>query len=191
MTQAIDITEPAFAKAFAHPLRVEILGLLENRVASPVQIAAELGSSLSLTSYHVRKLEQFGLVKLVEQRQQRGAVAHYYTATVRPAHSDATWNAIPRFVKWALVGGRVAQAGDGDELERRGVHFSRVQLRLSEHAWEAVAGELEQTLERIEAIRAAEQEALANDPEAESLEATALMMIFESPPTSSSPESGR
>ncbi|HEX8647698.1 MAG TPA: winged helix-turn-helix domain-containing protein [Thermoleophilaceae bacterium] len=194
MTQLVDITDPALAKAFAHPLRIEILGLLENRVASPVQLAAELGSPLSLTSYHVRQLRHLGLVKLVKRRQQRGAVVHYYTATVRPRISDKTWSAIPSFVKRALVGGRIAQVGaeaaaaaEHGGFDREWVHISssRLRLRLSARAWEAVARELESTLERIEAIGVAEQEALADDPKAEWIEASVALMFFETPPPDS------
>jgi DNA-binding transcriptional ArsR family regulator len=194
VTQPVDITDPALAKAFAHPLRIEILGLLENRVASPVQLASELGSPLSLTSYHVRQLKHLGLVKLVKRRQQRGAVVHYYTATVRPRIPDKTWNTIPSFVKRALVGGRIAQAGaeaaaaaERGGFDRDGVHVSRtrMRLRLSTRAWEAVSREIENTLERIEAIRVSEQEALTDDPEADNIEATVLLMFFESPPPDS------
>jgi DNA-binding transcriptional ArsR family regulator len=192
MTQPADITDPALAKALAHPLRIQILGLLENRVASPAQIAAELGSSLSLTAYHVRKLNDLGLVQLVERQQHRGAVAHYYTAAVRPRFSDATWDAIPSFVKRAFIGERITQAGadagaaaERGGFEREGVHVSRTRLRLPVRAWQALSHEFEQVLERIEAMRVAEQEGPADDPEAHYVEATALLMLFESPPPDS------
>lgn len=192
LTQPVDITDPALAKAFAHPLRIEILGLLDNRVASPVQLAAELGSPLSLTSYHVRQLKHLGLVRLVKRRQARGAVVHYYTATVKPRIPDKTWSAIPSFVKRALVGGRIAQAGaeaaaaaERGGFDGEGVHISRTRLRLSQRGWEAVSRELENTERRLYAIRDAEQEALADDPEIEAIEATALLMLFKSPPPES------
>ncbi|MDQ2895534.1 MAG: helix-turn-helix domain-containing protein, partial [Actinomycetota bacterium] len=37
-----DITDPSVAKALAHPLRLRILAALEQRTASPSQLAAEL-----------------------------------------------------------------------------------------------------------------------------------------------------
>jgi DNA-binding transcriptional ArsR family regulator len=42
--------DPTIAKAYAHPLRMEIMDLLDDRVASPSQLAVELGSPLSLTA---------------------------------------------------------------------------------------------------------------------------------------------
>lgn len=192
MTQPVDITDPALAKAFAHPLRIEILGLLENRVASPVQLSAELGSALSLTSYHVRQLKHLGLVKLVKRRQSRGAVVHYYTATVRPRIPDKTWNAIPSFVKRALVGGRIAQAGaeaaaaaERGGFDRDGVYVTRTRMRLTGDGWRAMTRVFDRMIEEIESVRVADQAALADDPDAEPIEATALLMFFESPPPES------
>ncbi len=41
-------------KALAHPLRVEILAILNERVASPNELAKGLGEGLSQVSYHVK-----------------------------------------------------------------------------------------------------------------------------------------
>ena len=38
MTVPVDITDPRIAKAYAHPLRIHILGMLDDRVASPSEI---------------------------------------------------------------------------------------------------------------------------------------------------------
>lgn len=47
-------------------------------------------------------------------------------------------------------------------------------------------------IEEIESVRVAEQAVLADDPEAECIEGTALLMLFESPPPDSfaSPAAG-
>ena len=71
LTVPIDITDAKLAKAYAHPLRIQILGLLDNRIASPREIAAELGTPLSNTSYHVRQLVSLGFVELVGRRASR------------------------------------------------------------------------------------------------------------------------
>ena len=68
MTIPLDITDARIVRAYAHPLRIHILGLLDNRVASPREIAAELGTPLSNTAYHVRQLVALGLVELVGRR---------------------------------------------------------------------------------------------------------------------------
>ena len=56
MTVPIDITDAKIVKAYAHPLRIRILDLLDERVASPSELASELETPLSNTAYHVRQL---------------------------------------------------------------------------------------------------------------------------------------
>ncbi len=104
-----DITDPALAKALAHPLRTRILAALEDRIASPSELAAELDVSLGVMSYHVRRLEALGLVKLVKRTPRRGAVEHYYKATARPRITSAGWGATPGVVKEAMIAASVQQ----------------------------------------------------------------------------------
>lgn len=192
MTEPIDITDPALAKAYAHPLRVQILGLLENRVATPAQLATEMGAGLSQTSYHVRQLRAFGLIKLVERRVKRGAVEHYYTATVRPTITDVGWSQVPKIVKRAMVGGAIAQAGkelaesaDRGGLDRDDMHFTRTRLTLTREGWKEVSRVLTDALERIDAIAATSAVEPEDDPDVERDEATVVMLLFESPPPDS------
>jgi DNA-binding transcriptional ArsR family regulator len=66
-------------RAFAHPLRLEILRSLGER-ASPTDLSRRLGQPLGTVSYHVRVLADQGLLRLVEQAPRRGAIEHYYAA---------------------------------------------------------------------------------------------------------------
>ena len=51
-------------KAMAHPLRVQILRILElRRRASVTSLAEELGETTGATSYHLRQLAQHGFVE--------------------------------------------------------------------------------------------------------------------------------
>ena len=92
MTQSSkkDSVEQIVAKAFAHPLRVQILIILNERVASPNLLAQELDQSLNLVAYHVRVLEKYDCIELVDTKQRRGATEHFYRAT--RASSSATPN---------------------------------------------------------------------------------------------------
>ena len=54
------IDDPRYVKAMSHPLRVRILAMLDERKASPNQLAGWLGASLGTVAYHVRTLEQLG-----------------------------------------------------------------------------------------------------------------------------------
>ncbi|MEA2427689.1 MAG: hypothetical protein QOF37_1317 [Thermoleophilaceae bacterium] len=97
-------------KALAHPLRVQILSVLEERVASPSDLAEELGAPLGNVSYHVRTLADLGLLKLVRRRTRRGAVEHYYQARGRATVSDRAWSQVPSVVRKSMVGVALEQA---------------------------------------------------------------------------------
>jgi DNA-binding XRE family transcriptional regulator len=74
--------DPAWMQALAHPLRVKILvRLLEDERASPVELAATLGASLGVASYHVRRLRTLGFIVLVGRTQVRGSLQHHYELT--------------------------------------------------------------------------------------------------------------
>jgi len=72
------------AKAASHPLRVRILRALEEKTASPSQLAAELGEPLSNVSYHVATLVDLDALELVEVRPVRGTLKHFYAAKHQP-----------------------------------------------------------------------------------------------------------
>jgi DNA-binding transcriptional ArsR family regulator len=59
-----NIDDPRYVKALSHPIRVRVLALLEERMASPVELAEVLGVSLGSVSYHVRNLHRLGLIEL-------------------------------------------------------------------------------------------------------------------------------
>jgi DNA-binding transcriptional ArsR family regulator len=76
-----DLPSPAaLAKALGHPVRVQALTILIDRISSPKEIAAQLGKQLPNVSYHVRQLERLGLIELVEEEPVSGSVAHFFQA---------------------------------------------------------------------------------------------------------------
>jgi len=79
-----ELEDPRYAKALAHPLRVRILAMLEERDASPVQLAGRLEAPLGTVAYHVRTLERLGLIEMVATHQRRGATEHVYATRRHP-----------------------------------------------------------------------------------------------------------
>lgn len=78
--QALSIDQ-RLAKALSHSLRARLLTLIAEGKASPKQAAEQLGEDIRSVAYHVRVLQRLGCVELVETRQRRGAVEHFYRAT--------------------------------------------------------------------------------------------------------------
>ncbi len=76
------IEEPAAALAMLDPLRSRVLAaLIEPGSASSV--AADLGLARQKVNYHLRALEDLGLVRLVEERPRRGLTERIVVATAR------------------------------------------------------------------------------------------------------------
>src|SRR6187551_3334144 len=97
--QSLDLVDPRIAKALSHPMRARILGILDERVASPNEIAEMIDERLPNVSYHVRALLDLGCVELVRTEQRRGAIEHYYRGVVRPFFDDRDWARLSRRTK--------------------------------------------------------------------------------------------
>jgi DNA-binding transcriptional ArsR family regulator len=187
MKKVQTLDDPRYVKALSHPLRVRILAILEERTASPVQLAALLDASLGVVSYHVRTLERFGLVKLVRTNPVRGAVEHHYRARERPTISDEGWaNAAPvakqAFISSFLhqVGAYTNAAAAAGGFDKANAHFSRTVARLDDKGWAQLAKACEQLLGRIDAIEADAAKRIAKDPHAEDVvDAGLVIMLFE------------
>jgi DNA-binding transcriptional ArsR family regulator len=186
VTVPVDITDARLIKAYAHPLRLQILSLLDNRVASPKQIATELDTPLPNTAYHVRQLASLGLVELVRRTARGGAIEHHYTARVRPTVPDEVWATLPEIVKRAYSGGllqeaitQMVAAAEEDGFLAPESHFTRTPGRLDAKGWKAVSKEMLKTLERIERIVEDSEARLAASPDDEGKTANIVMAFFE------------
>jgi hypothetical protein len=178
------------AKAFAHPLRVQILIILNERVTSPNNLAKELGESLNLVAYHVRVLEKFECIELVKTKQRRGATEHFYRATRRQFFTDSEWERMPASLRPGLSDamlkavlddiGEAVNSATFDELADR--HLSRTPMVVDEKGWEDVASLLSDTLDRVLEIQMEASQRLA---ESESREEGMLSKVeilhFKSP----------
>jgi DNA-binding transcriptional ArsR family regulator len=161
--------EQIVAKAFAHPLRVQILIILNERVASPNLLAQELDQSLNLVAYHVRVLEKYDCIELVDTKQRRGATEHFYRATRRQFLTDSEWSQMPAVLRPGLSGAMLkalfedveeaVSEGTFDQLEDR--HLSRTPMVVDARGWSEVAGLLSSTLDRLLEIQAESSARLA------------------------------
>jgi hypothetical protein len=187
-TKKKDGVEQIVAKAFAHPLRVQILIILNERVASPNLLSQELGQSLNLVAYHVRVLEKYDCIELVDTKQRRGATEHFYRATRRQFLSDSEWARMPAALRPGLSGAMLkavfddieeaVSKGTFDELQDR--HLSRVPMVVDKKAWGDVVTLLLGTLDRLLEIQAEASERLAKGDETGML-SKVEMLHFKSP----------
>lgn len=95
-------------KAIAHPLRLQILALANQRTISPSEYSEEMGASLSTVSYHFRKLADLGFLELVEEIPKRGSREHRYRGR-RPVDAAALDSRDDAIFHWA--GGGMDETG--------------------------------------------------------------------------------
>jgi DNA-binding transcriptional ArsR family regulator len=189
MKSISDINDPRLVKALAHPLRVQILAVLQDRTASPSDLAEELAAPLGNVSYHVRILAKLGLLKLVRKRQRRGAIEHLYRASGRVRVSDRAWGQVPGIVKGAMVDATLDQVGRYVEqsaakggFDRPEAHISRQPMRLDAKGWKELSTAVGALLNRANAIEAESQKRLERRNHDGEFEAGLVMMLFESAP---------
>ncbi|MFE6775710.1 winged helix-turn-helix domain-containing protein [Streptomyces sp. NPDC057702] len=97
------LTDPRALRAYAHPTRMRLVGLLRAHGPCTATRAAELtGESVASCSYHLRMLAKYGLVEVAAGGQGR----------------EKPWRATARFTEWphSSTEPAVAEAANAVEL---------------------------------------------------------------------------
>jgi DNA-binding transcriptional ArsR family regulator len=192
MKQITEINDPRLVKALAHPLRVQILRVLQGRVASPSELAEELEARIGNVSYHMRVLERLELVELARTKPRRGAVEHYFRARGTLRITDKAWAQVPDIVKDAMVAATLEQitryvhtAASIGGFEGEYAHLSRHALVLDEQGFTDLAVAMRELIDRAREIEAASATRAKKGDHAQAEINTGLvMMLFETPPAS-------
>lgn len=182
-----EVVDPRIVKALGHPVRAQALAILNERVASPNEIAKELGKSVGHVSYHVKVLERCDCIELVSTAPRRGAVEHYYRATSRVFLSDEDWKRLPASIRPGMTttllkdivsdAGTALEAGTFDERER---HLSWTPLAVDERGWKEINDGLAQLLDTVLSVQLESAERLAASGEP-GFSMSVSMMAYETP----------
>jgi DNA-binding transcriptional ArsR family regulator len=176
-------------KALAHPLRVQILMILNERMASPNELSKELEEGLSQVSYHVKVLKDFECIEMVKTEPRRGAVEHYYRATARAFFTDAEYKHLPDSIKpgataavFRMMMEDVSGALQGGTFTARDdMHLSWTPGLVDEQGWDESVALVNETLEQLIKIHAGSAKRLAKSGD-EGIQTTAVLMNFEGLP---------
>ena len=189
MKPITDIDDPRYVKALAHPLRIRILAMLADRVASPVQLAAHLDATLGTVAYHVRTLHSLGLVELVDTRQRRGATEHYYRAREHPRFPDDAWSGLAPVAKQRMLSAILQQVGQyvtssaaAGGFDHADAHMTRLSLRLDDRGFRQLAAASRMWLREAERIEEAAAERLERGTDGDGdacVDAGLVVMVFE------------
>jgi DNA-binding transcriptional ArsR family regulator len=174
-------------RSLAHPLRVRILDILSDRIASPNLLSEELDVGLSHVSYHTRALDKYGALELVRTEPRRGATEHFYKATPQAFVGHSAWREVPD----SLLGGvsaatlrtfldkAIAALEAGTLDGRKDTVFRWMPLLLDEDGWKEVAAILEEATNLILAAHLRSQDRLNEDGKSDAVSTVIGMACFE------------
>lgn len=157
---------PDILKVLAHPARAHALHILNQRTASPKELAHEIGTSVGKMAYHVRELHKIGYIELVKTVPRRGATEHFYRAIKRPIFSDEEWAQFPEQARVGIVHEQLKVAGEllsealssGSFERRENRHNTLFETTVDEQGWEEAMEVLKETMEKIDEIQAVSTE---------------------------------
>jgi DNA-binding transcriptional ArsR family regulator len=172
-------------KALSHPLRFHILEVLNQRVASPSEIAEELNEPLGNVAYHTKILLENEAIEQVRTAPVRGALEHFYRALIRPWFEDDMAAHLPVSVRRALFGeiieyiwGDVVAASEEGGFDDPKTNITRNHLDLDEEAYEELVDLLNSVVDRALELHAEAAPRLAAlAPEERDEHRTALMIM--------------
>ena len=158
------MTDPQLAAALSHSTRVHILSVVNTRLASPPELAKELGEPVPNINYHVNILLELGCIEVAESRPKYGTrvVENFYRAKKLQYLDDSAWEQLGLQGKWEvvipilrLISGDIndAMAG-GTFLDPDDNHVSRTPMLVDQNGWEETKDVLADALDRLLEVKA-------------------------------------
>jgi DNA-binding transcriptional ArsR family regulator len=182
-------------EVLTHPLRYKCLILLTEKVASPAELARDLGVDVSDLSYHVRVLRECNAIELVESIPGPTAVQHFYRAAHRAELDDEAY--LRMTIDERIAAGRVtaqmifADVASSMETgvfgERFNHHISRFPLTVDEEGWEELTDIYARALEETYEVTKRTALRMAENPDAARVQTRVATLLFEMPPKDRAP----
>ncbi|MET0557435.1 MAG: hypothetical protein ABW065_02010 [Solirubrobacterales bacterium] len=184
-----EVIDQRLVKALGHPLRIKILEILTERVASPNRLSGQLDAGLSHVAYHTRALDECGCLELVDTAKRRGATEHFYKAAPRSFIGDRIWRRVPRVLLGGVSGATLQsfmdravaalEAGTIDRREDTVLYWMPV--RLDEQGWKETTATMEAAVDQVLAVQAESHKRLAKSKGSEAISAIVGVAGFETP----------
>jgi DNA-binding transcriptional ArsR family regulator len=173
-------------KALSHPLRVQILAVLNDRTASPNMLSKELEEGLSQVSYHVKVLKDLDSIEMVKTEPRRGAVEHYYRAKQRAFVPTWLAKAMPKSTQFAMANDVLGEIDkdlktsleQGTFYRRRDLVVARDPQIFDSKACEDAEELAAEFVERFGKLGAETATRLTNGESDESFPVSAVLLVF-------------
>ncbi len=183
-SEAID---QRLVRALAHPLRVQILEILTERVASPNRLSEALDSGLTDVAYHTRALDKCGCLELVDTARRRGATEHFYKAVPNAFVGTPAWRQVPRSILSGVSAAtlrtfldKAIAALEAGTIDRReDTIFRWMPLSLDRQGWEEVTAIMEEATNLVLSAHLRSQDRLSESGAREEISTVVGMASFE------------
>lgn len=180
------------AKAFAHPLRAELLTMLNEKPGSAKDLKDRLGEkgieeSLNLVAYHLRVLVEIKCVELVDTEAIRGATKKIYRGTTRMLLDEGIWPNLSKESRVAISAGAIGETAEraqqaleeGTFDKRKDRAIINLKMNLDERGWKEILKVIHDAYHRCEDI---EPEAINRTPDPDERFCTTISLLaYESP----------
>jgi len=171
------------------PVRLKMLSFLNDRSAGASELAVKLDIDPSAAGRHLDAMHDAGLIEVVGEALNRGAVEPRYRALVRALWDEKEWEALSREEQERLAAWIIGMI-ESDALAaieqhtlsaRKDSHVSRTVSLVDERGWRELTRIKQEALEGVFAVQAASAERLAEAGE-EGIPVLSAMLCFELPP---------
>lgn len=155
------------------PVRFKMLAYLNDLSAGAGELAVKLDIDPAVAGRHLDAMHDAGLIEVVGEVLNRGAVEPRYRAVVRALWDEEDWEALSREEQERLMAWIVAMIGSdaraaieqGTLTSRKDSHISRTVSLVDEQGWRELTRIKQEALEEIFAVQAASSERLAESGE--------------------------
>jgi DNA-binding transcriptional ArsR family regulator len=191
VTPRPELISPQLAAAMSHPTRVRAMTVLNERIASPRQIATEISEPLNNVTYHVNQLRELGCIELVRTEAARGGrvLERFYKAAQRSYFDEEAWDVLTERERLDVVGAILkivandlsTSMASGAFFSEEGPHISRSALQVDAEGWQEIIELNERNNREVFEIERRVAERGHSDAEA-SINARVAILQFRSPP---------
>lgn len=181
------------ARVFSHPLRAQLLALLNEQPGSPLDLKVQLAArgdeaSLNLIAYHVRVLARYGAIELVDTESVRGATKHIYAANRKMLIDGDDWLDLPNEAQIGICANAI---GEAVERARAALEHGTMQkddpvivnlrLDVDDDAWALIRERMTVAWDEVEQV---EPDAISRTPDpAKRFPVTVSLLAYKSPRT--------
>lgn len=189
----VKLTDPRSLRAYAHPLRMSLIGLLRREgPMTATQAAAELSESVPNCSFHLRQLAKYGLAERIPgaDARERPWRATAYSTSWEDASDDPEMRAAADQVNAVILGQYMRRAEAYLATRAEEPTQWRAAAGFGDALLHVTAAELTELTQQVDAL-IARYESRNNDPSSRPVGSRAVQLIQMTVPLAAVPPHGR